>query len=87
MPQGPLLEAVLLRDIYSTVQDLLNGIVFDTCDLNALLQKAREIEVAIQRAGHDNVPVKPNPTHTDSNDDDDDDDDDDCVEAETGEKC
>ena len=61
-----------------TVQDLFDGIVLDTSDLDALLRKAREIKVAKKRASGPNNGVPVQPTHTDS---------DDCVDAETGEKC
>ena len=51
---------------YQTVQDLFDGTVLDTGDLDALLRKTREIKVAIKLAGGPNNGVPVQPTHTDS---------------------
>ena len=84
-PKAPAKGDDISRNV--TVHNLFDGIVLDTGDLDALLEKASEIKVAIQQASirpNDSVPVKPTlpPTHTESDDDDDD-----CVDTETGEKC
>ena len=49
-----------------TVQDLFDGTVLDTGDLDASLRKTREIKVAIKRASGTNNGVPVQPTHTDS---------------------
>ena len=62
-PKAPVASANSTR--YVTVQDLFDGTVLDTGDLDALLRKAREIKVAIKLTSGPNNGVPVQPTHTD----------------------